>query len=552
MANYKNPQKISFTQEEEKRFRQLFNQWGASVEGYNRDDLGDSLKVIEVWDSPLYRGILKTQYDKRLLKNTYDRIKGRKPSRSTACQESDIDRWKIVPFPNDFTSKDTFYNISGSDYITDCPTCNATGKVICPECGGKGVIEQKITIKEDCPVCYGRGYKTETKEYYDNELVWDYNEKRNVLRHVRKTREDKKTCYKCNGTGKIETFSYKEIPCKTCGTTGKVTCSSCGGDKKVLRYWQLHLIQYTKNYIDYLFPSLFSQDEIGKMCKLIDEDTPWKVMERIHIDRDDFKQAALNSRPVVGVMLSKLPVYIERSSHTAVCFSDVEVCECSAKTVIYEVDGNRFSCMIVGDSWKLFTITSPMSQKMDDLKTRVNLHCKKRQYGRAWAVLQKVNKYPQAGSNEAYMQQQLEERMSTSAKFGINLSVVICTMLSAPIFYTLYYHYDFFAPWSTWLMDKWDITPKFIMGISLAFVMYKGIKSRKSKIPAFTYRVASSTMRFIRGFILGIWNFILYSMIALLLSYTGVSVIAAGAIFLVTYIIALIIILIIGLIQDLI
>ena len=546
MANYKNPQKISFTREEEKRFRLLFNQWGASVEGYNRNDLGDSLKVIEVWDSPLYRSVLKTQYDKRLLKNTYDRIKGRIPSRSTACQESDIDRWKIVPLPNDFTSKDTFYNISGTDYISDCPTCNATGKVICPECGGKGVIEQKITIKEVCPICYGRGYKTETNEYFDYERVWDNYQEKYVLRHVRKTREDKKTCYKCNGTGKVETFSYKEIPCKTCNTTGKVICGSCGGDKKVLKYWQLHLIQYTKNYIDYLFPSLFSQDEIGKMSKLIDGDTPWKVIERVHIDRDDFKQASLDSRPVVGDMLSKLPVYIERSSHTAVCFSDVERCECSAKTVIYEVDGNRFSCMIVGDSWKLFTVTSPMSQKMDDLKTRVNHYCKKRQFGQAWAVLQKVNKYPQAGSNEAYMQQQLEERMATSAKFGINLSVVICTMLSAPIFYTLYYHYDFFAPWSTWLMEKWDITPKFIMAISLAFVMYKGMKSRKSKIPAFTYRVASSTMRFIRGFILGIWNFIIYSMIALLLSYTGVSVLAAGAIFLVTYIIAMIIILIAG------
>jgi hypothetical protein len=549
MANYKNPQKISFTKEEEKRFRQLFNQWGASVEGYNRHDLGDSLKIIEVWDSPLYRSVLKTQYDKRLLKNTYDRIKGRIPSRSTVCQESDIDRWKIVPYPNDFTSKDTFYNISGTDYISDCPTCNATGKVICPECGGKGVIEQKITIKEVCPICYGRGYKTETKEYFDYERVWDNYQEKYVLRHVRKTREDKKTCYKCNGTGKVETFSYKEIPCKTCNTTGKVTCGSCGGDKKVLKYWQLHLIQYTKNYIDYLFPSLFSQDEIGKMSKLIDGDTPWKVIERVRIDRDDFKQASLDSRPVVGDMLSKLPVYIERSSHTTVCFNDVELCECSAKTVIYEVDGNRFSCMIVGDSWKLFTVTSPMSQKMDDLKTRVNHYCKKRQFGQAWAVLQKVNKYPQAGSNEAYMQQQLEERMATSAKFGINLSVVICTMLSAPIFYTLYYHYDFFAPWSTWLMEKWDITPKFIMAISLAFVMYKGMKSRKSKIPAFTYRVASSTMRFIRGFILGIWNFIIYSMIALLLSYTGVSVLAAGAIFLVTYIIALIIILIVGLIQ---
>ena len=81
MANYKNAQKINFAELEEKRFRTLFNKWGASIEGYNRNDLGDKLKIVEVWDSPLYRGILKTQYDQRLLEDTYERISRKEPIR---------------------------------------------------------------------------------------------------------------------------------------------------------------------------------------------------------------------------------------------------------------------------------------------------------------------------------------------------------------------------------------------------------------------------------------------------------------------------------------
>lgn len=546
MANYKDSQKISFSKEEERRFRQLFNKWGTSIKGYDKNHLGDELKIIEVWDTPLYRGYVKTQYDNRTLKNTHERVGDRKFPPKTIDNESQIDRWKIVPYSSTYSSKEDFYHVPGSEHITGCPTCHATGKVICPECGGKGVIAQKITIKEECPVCYGRGYKTENKEYFDYERVWDNYQEKYVLRHVRKTREDRKTCYKCNGTGKIETFSYKEIPCKTCGTTGKVTCSTCGGDKQILRFWQLRRIQYIENYVDYRFPSLIENDDAAKMSKLIDDSIHWTVVEKVHVDRDDFKSSQLFSRPVVGAMLSALCGSIKRPMNTAICFSDVEICECNAKTVIYEAEGHRFTCMLVGNEWKLFTVTSPISQRMDDLKTRVNRYCSKRMYGKAWEVLQKVNKYPQAGSNEAYMQQQLEERMSISSKFGANLSIVIASILSAPIFYVLYTQYDFFAPWSSWMLDKWNISTTLITIISLIFVMYNGMKSRKRKMPPFTYRSPSTAMRFIRGFILGIWHFIVYSAVTLLLAHIGILPLVAGAMLLAITIIAMIIILIAG------
>ena len=60
MANYRNTEKITFSQQEEKRFRQLFNQWAASVEGYNRNKLGDELKIVQetghIWLSMLTFG----------------------------------------------------------------------------------------------------------------------------------------------------------------------------------------------------------------------------------------------------------------------------------------------------------------------------------------------------------------------------------------------------------------------------------------------------------------------------------------------------------------
>ena len=77
MANYRQAQQGKFSKDEEKRFRELFNKWGASVEGYNRKRLGNELRIVEVWDSPIYRGELKTQYDRRILKDDYERINGR-------------------------------------------------------------------------------------------------------------------------------------------------------------------------------------------------------------------------------------------------------------------------------------------------------------------------------------------------------------------------------------------------------------------------------------------------------------------------------------------
>ena len=169
MANYRDSQKISFSKMEENRFRQLFNDWAKSIKGYNRNRLGDQLKIVEVWDTPIYRGLLKTQYDNRTLNNTYERIRGRSFPPRTITSASQIDRWASASYPTTYTNNENKFCIKGSQYIDGCHTCHATGKVTCEKCSGSGTILVSCKEKQVCTKCGGRGgdYVTHRKlEYY--------------------------------------------------------------------------------------------------------------------------------------------------------------------------------------------------------------------------------------------------------------------------------------------------------------------------------------------------------------------------------------------------
>ena len=157
MTQYRNAQKITFSKAEESRFRKLFNQWAASIESYDRKDLGDVLKIIEVYDSPIYRGLIRSQYDNRELENTYKRANKECPPR-TITSESQINRWKLLSYPKEFTTLNKSYYVPGTEYVTNCPECIGSGSVRCKRCGGNGRTSRKIVQTVPCQNCGGRGY----------------------------------------------------------------------------------------------------------------------------------------------------------------------------------------------------------------------------------------------------------------------------------------------------------------------------------------------------------------------------------------------------------
>ena len=83
--------------------------------------------------------------------------------------------------------------------------------------------------------------------------------------------------------------------------------------------------------------------------------------------------------------------------------------------------------------------------------------------------------------------------------------------------------------------------------MSLIFVIYCSMKDCKRSLPKFAYKVASPLRRFLRGFIVGIWNFIIFTIFAILLTYIGVTSLVGKVIFLAFTIVMMIVIIIVGL-----
>lgn len=73
------------------------------------------------------------------------------------------------------------------------------------------------------------------------------------------------------------------------------------------------------------------------------------------------------------------------------------------------------------------------------------------------------------------------------------------------------------------------------------------MKDCKKNLPEFAYKVASPLRRFIRGFIVGIWNFIISTAFAILLTYIGITALACKVLFLAFTIVMMIVIIIVGL-----
>lgn len=548
MANYTQAHQSRFSKEEEKRFRELFNKWGASVEGYNRKTLGDELNIVEVWDSPIYRGLLRTQYDRRILEDRYRRIGTRTLPNRKYVSEGDVDRWSLSALPTSFTSKTNVYEVPDTEHVTSCPTCRGTGNTTCEKCGGKGTITRTVDKRKQCAKCGGRGYIYQTK-YREVQKVVYYTGKRE-MRYEKEPYSVQVTCPDCGGKGTVGELIHKEEPCGNCRATGRVTCSTCGGDKRMLRYWELHRTLEIGRYAEILFPQLMDETDAYKMSKQFDDSIQWQAVETIHVDKENFAQAALGSRPVVGHMLASLPQKgLRHQQHTAICFHDIEVYECEAKTVMYEVDGTRYVCMLVGPQWKLFTVTSPISDMMDSLKEQVNKYCRHRRYGKAWGVLQKVNRYPQAGSAEANLQEALEKRMAIITKFGANFAVVLCSLLSIPLFIQLFDTLDFFAVWTKWVMAEAEVNADLVVALSVILMMYFGMQSRKSMPPRFSYRVVSPMRRFIRGFLVGVFDSLKWFALVAIGTYLGIVHLIGGVIALCLSIIGFIILVILGLIS---
>ena len=88
--DYKPNYQTEFSAEEENRFRKLMNKWACSIKGYNKRKFGNELKVLGVWESPIYVSTLKYQNDNRTIEQIYEKFNNQMIEPRTVFNENDF------------------------------------------------------------------------------------------------------------------------------------------------------------------------------------------------------------------------------------------------------------------------------------------------------------------------------------------------------------------------------------------------------------------------------------------------------------------------------
>lgn len=523
MAEYRDARKTSFSAAELSRFRQLINKWVAGIANFECKNLGDILSVVEVWDAPIHRVIIDTQYDNRTLTHSFEKLKGRNFPSPTILREADINRWSLAKSPVEFTTQDTQRCVSGSQAIDTCHTCSGKGVALCVRCVGKGVVQKLETHRHVCYKCGGRGSwqevttKSETVQVKDSSGRY-VNQWRTRTRDVVTTQR----CSTCNGSGYTTESVMVTERCSVCSGSGKVTCPTCSGERKVLRFWSFRHKLFEKQYFDFCLPRVIPRSEALKMSKLLAGGTDWYLVEEKRVQGEDFRGSGLFERSIVGNTIERLSKYVEHFKDTKICFNRVETAYMPAKYVVYQVNDKKYTCLLLVEQWQLLTVVSPVSTRMNDLKAKVNTLCSRRLYGAAWGVLKKAAQFPQAGSREALLTSQLEQRMAITTRLGSNIGLFACLLFASPFILTIYEQGKLFAPWSHWIIEKFELSPALLALFTIIAIGVFGVKYHRQTPPAFAYKVASPLLRFVLGIVVGVVTFAYFSIVLWAAAYIGV------------------------------
>lgn len=503
MTTYRRETAKTFTREEENRFRELMNDMAKSVKGYTNRKIGDTLKIVNVYDTPFYKLVLKTQNDTRTTRSSYERYNGQTIPQRTVFSESDFNKWDICEAPKPYRNTNMSFYVNGSKHIENCPTCNSSGVVACnhcngsgsvrcSKCGGSGTEYHEKLVRETCPSCHGTGGTKTIEQGTGREL-------------------SRNCCYRCGGNGYINVKQQIPSTCsscggsgrKTCGTCngrGRLTCQTCGGNGKVVYYLAVDQNASVKHDIKFIMTGDLPSDEKVKYVESFDRTDGTLIFQHGN-DGTSFDRKVIDDQDFMSEILQKMSKDLVNNASNRIIYNEFLIYEYSALTVTYRVDRKDYTCILQGDSWDVFTVTSPISDFMDELKEKVISLANTRRYGSAWTVMKRILKFPQAGENERKVKEELEDAMKRSTKLGVRFAFLAFVLAMLPLLTHYFKNYELLSPWAHWIVDKLSVRT----GLGIIFyLIFNAICLSQIELPKFTYLREKMPVRFLLGFCHGV------------------------------------------------
>ncbi len=544
MTTYRRETAKTFTREEENRFRELMNTMAKSVKGYTDRKIGDALKIVSIYDTPFYKLVLKTQNDTRTIRSGHERYNGQTIPQRSVFSESDFNKWDICEAPKPYRNADMSYYVSGSKHIEKCPTCNAagvvpcshcngSGSVRCSRCGGSGTEYHEELVKETCPSCHGTGGTKTVEQGTGRELGRNCCYRCGGNGYVNVKRQMPRTCSSCGGSGRKT--------CGTCNGRGRLTCQTCGGNGKVVYYMAVDQKAFVKHDVKFIMTGDLPSDEKEKYVQAFDR-TDGKLIFQHGNDGTAFDSKVIGSQGFMTGTLQKMSEDLVNTASNKIIYNEFLIHEYSALTVTYHVDGRDYTCILQGDSWDVFTVTSPISDFMDDLKSKVIGLTKMRRYGSAWTVMKRILNFPQAGDNERKVKEDLEDAMKRSTKLGVRFAFLAFVLAMLPLLAHYFKNYELLSPWAYWIVDKLSVRT----GLGIIFyLIFNAICLSQIELPKFTYLREKMPVRFLLGFCHGIVCQAFIVLVFIFLDWIGIIPILDLMLFVAIYAIILLIIMLV-------
>ncbi len=554
MEKYINDKSVRFTAEEEKRFRGLLDQWCDSEKGYDGERFGQKVEIKAVVQSAVYAASVQTQYDERIL----DR--GCQPTNRdfspTVTDFSQIDVWSYAgALPTSFTQDKKSIVVDGSRQTKTCHTCSGNGRVTCPTCNGSGHVMKERRIEEPCASCHSNGYvtrpKTETYWGYRGSKV-RYNSGGDGRVHLTETASEKVPCGRCNGKGKIvRTETYRDT-CDECGGKGKIPCPTCEGSGRLMHYIFIKKRLYNQTQSRYIVPVMLDPDEQREICGAITPDE-WRQLDVYSIERTDSVNCPANQLPIVGNMVNGLLSSITDSSSSKVCFSRLTTLKCDATVVRYEYAGKAYRCALLGPDWRLFAVSSPISDYADKLRKSAIESAEAQDIGSTWKRLKQIRKFSQSSETDRIALEQVENRMALSAYYGKLGGVLLGFFLLFPVLTDYLSYYNIVAPWTQLLNYVYspvlDAPCRAVVGLVLSFWIVKN--TWLFKTPRWLYLHNAGAVRVLLGLTWGVLSVIAASIIVVVLNYLGALHVLWFVVLLLMGLIGFVVMLVIGVIIHL-
>ena len=522
MSKYKESENITLPEVDIKFIRNKFNSWCQAEEGYAVKNLGDLIKITKTISSPLYEIELKKQTDSRHFENF------KRPA-----PLSDIDRFHptITSFdqlnihdpsltPTDFLDCERNYEAEKSFKVNACSNCNASGRITCPECHGRGRWEEYRTRFIKCTRCGGTG--TITHETTEPESRWEtVNGQQKQVVVYKKVRKEER-CTSCGGRGGHEE-RYKELViCDTCGGAGKIDCPECKGEGAILRgiklvqrletytshgYWASY---YPKELKDQNFTNEFNRKDVT-------------ITDVFDARKMDFDTEELGKLPLVGPSVLQL---LEKYRHTQsdVCFSRITIREYPCIYVYYEYEEKTYVAVMLGRSGLLYAHVSPISEAADKLRIEAQQYIDKGHLGKAHRKMQQLLKFGQATDAERLAMESLEARMSSNARRVSWWGMLLSSILIFPFVELLLSDaYNIVAPWTELLYRKLisaDVDA--VIRTLIGFMLADGLLHRHIPMPKFIGCANSPVFRDGGAFLSGIVLTLIAVPAILLANYLGI------------------------------